>query len=65
MVNMHIIADQVLSLYNAFVANPEIPAVEAQSLYIAARDRLFAANGITYADYHSWCEDQIDADYDF
>ena len=60
MVDMHTIADQVLSLYSAFAAGNEVLAGEAHELYVAARERLFAANGITYADYISWCESQSD-----
>lgn len=60
MADMRIIEDQVLSLYEAFAAGRDVLSGESHTLYEAARDRLFAANGITYADYLSWCESQSD-----
>ena len=60
MADMHIIEDQIHSLYEAFAAGRDVLSGEAATLYEAARDRLLAANGITYADYLSWCESQSD-----
>ena len=60
MADMHTIEEQVLSLYEAFAAGRSLLSGEAATLYEAARDRLLAANGITYADYLSWCESQSD-----
>lgn len=60
MADMHTIEDQILSLYEAFAAGRSLLSGEAHTLYEAARDRLLAANGITYADYLSWCESQED-----
>ena len=60
MADMHNIENQVLSLYEAFAAGRDVLSGEAHDLYVAARDRFLAANGVTYADYLSWCESQSD-----